>query len=148
MKIKHGITIVAFTILSILAFAISSWPQEMVGCYSMDGKTFHQFGESWTETYNGVVYDCKCIRPSGTPVCKPRAQANSAPPSRRDTSTGSQSQSGSAGQSVSVIGSRTIRDSQEAFDQSKKELLKQTSQVESSVSQTLSSIQLLLVRLT
>ncbi|MBN2346542.1 MAG: hypothetical protein JXO51_09125, partial [Candidatus Aminicenantes bacterium] len=34
MKTRHGIIITAFTILSILVLAISSWPQEMVGCYS------------------------------------------------------------------------------------------------------------------
>ena len=125
MKTRLGITMILFTILSILTFVISSWAQtpEILGCYSMDGKTFHQFGESWTETYNGVVYDCKCVRPSGTPVCTPRTQSNSASSGRRNTSTGSQSQSASQGQSGSAIGSRTLRDSQEAFNKNKKELL-------------------------
>jgi hypothetical protein len=125
MNTRHVRAIVSFTILSILAFVLSSWAQtpEILGCYSMDGKTFHRFGESWTETYNGVVYDCKCIRPSGTPVCTPRKQSNSASPGGRDTTTGNQGQSASQSKSGSAIGSRRIKDTQEAFERSKMELL-------------------------
>jgi len=77
MKIKQGIMIAAFTALSILAFVIPSLAQiEKVGCYSMDGKTFHKCGESWTETHNGVVYDCKCNCPARGDDCKPRPIPN------------------------------------------------------------------------
>jgi len=78
MKIRQGITIVAFTILSILAFVISAWAQtpEKVGCFSVDGRTYHKCGDRWTDTYNGVVYDCTCNCPSRGSDCKPRLKSN------------------------------------------------------------------------
>ncbi|MEK6552412.1 MAG: hypothetical protein AABZ54_03060, partial [Bacteroidota bacterium] len=78
MKTRQGITIVAFTILSILAFVISAWAQtpEKVGCFSIDGKTYHKCGDSWTDTYNGVVYDCTCNCSSRGSDCKPRLKSN------------------------------------------------------------------------
>ena len=78
MKIRQGITIVAFTILSILAFVISAWAQtpEKVGCFSVDGRTYHKCGQNWTDTYNGVVYDCTCNCPSRGSDCKPRLKSN------------------------------------------------------------------------
>jgi hypothetical protein len=36
---------------------------EKAGCYSMDGKTYYKCGQSWTDSYNGVVYDCRCNCP-------------------------------------------------------------------------------------
>ena len=78
MKTRQGITIVAFTILSILAFVIPSWAQtaEKVGCFSVDGRTYHKCGQNWTDTYNGVVYDCTCNCPSRGSDCKPRLKSN------------------------------------------------------------------------
>lgn len=36
---------------------------EKVGCFSIDGKKFYKCGQSWTVSYNGVVYDCRCNCP-------------------------------------------------------------------------------------
>ena len=78
MKTRQGITIVAFTIVSILAFVIPSRAQTptKAGCFSVDGRTFHKCGQSWTDTYNGVVYDCTCNCSSRGSDCKPRSKSN------------------------------------------------------------------------
>src|SRR3989339_704394 len=70
--------LVAFTILLIPVFVIPTWAQTpaKAGCYSVDGRTYHPCGQSWTDTYNGVVYDCACNCSSRGSDCTPRSKSN------------------------------------------------------------------------
>ncbi len=66
--------LLAFMVLFIPASSYTQVPEPPpgvnVGCNGMDG-TFHPCGESWTETYNGVEYDCSCPCPD-PPSCVPK----------------------------------------------------------------------------
>ncbi len=126
MKTEKGIIMVTFTILSILALAISSGAQtaEKDGCIGMDG-TFHKCGESWTQTYNGVVYDCTCHCPAQGNDCVPRAQA--AVSGQGSTGTSSGRSSGLRRQPSAKVNTKTQAqldaERQEAFEKGKNELL-------------------------
>jgi hypothetical protein len=69
------ITLLLLGILVISPTNVWAQTPEKVGCSSADGKTSHKCGDSWTDNYNGVVYDCKCNCPSQGSDCIPRSQS-------------------------------------------------------------------------
>lgn len=75
---NHSSKIFIIRWLILIPLIIPSWAQavEKVGCFSVDGRTNHPCGQSWSDTYNGVVYDCTCNCSSRGSDCNPRSKSN------------------------------------------------------------------------
>ncbi len=81
VKIKNKILTMLLISILLLAPAALSWAgAQKVGCFSMDGRRSYKCGQSWTDSYKGVVYDCTCNCPSTGTDCKPRARSGSTAP--------------------------------------------------------------------